>query len=313
MTTSKCIVLRFGHARRRRVAREVFKQRVRGLASRAHMWSNDGYFTTNSVALVASCVVLMIAGLGLVFQRVMLFRARQAPPARAVRVTRRSPREHGAMSSSSQSAGPTSAQSARHRDVPARRVASNQRTSNSHVREGSISNSLVQGTRAGRHPFSVDRDSGNPCGRTTAAISVSSRDPDKGRARNSLREGVSSSESFRTGRAGKKMHEVLETLQRLRNELRNRDCSRASAMWGPVYAPRDSPPGGRPLSMSWRAMKERHATYGRLQTGEITSSEVSQHPFLSLAPTAAEQEAGVLPGPVTSAAQHDCPQRIAHA
>ena len=166
-----------------------------------------------------------------------------------------------AMSMASQ----TSAQSARRRDVPARRVANNERASTSHVRAESTSNSLVQGTRASRDPFPVDRDRGTPGDRTTAATSVSSRDSDKGRTRNSLREGVSSSECFRRDWAGKNIHEVLITLQRLRNELRNRDCSQALAMWGPVYAPRDPPPGGRPLSMSWRAMQERHAMYGRLQ------------------------------------------------
>ena len=197
---------------------------------------------------------------------------------RAVRV--RTPVGRRAMSMASQ----TSAQSARRRDVPARRVANNERASTFHVREGSTSNSLVQGTRASRDPFPVDRDRGTPGDRTTAATSVSSRDSDKGRTRNSLREGVSSSECFRRDWAGKNIHEVLITLQRLRNELRNRDCSQALAMWGPVYAPRDPPPGGRPLSMSWRAMQERHAMYRRQQNGEITSYEVSQHPFLSLAP-----------------------------
>ena len=63
---------------------------------------------------------------------------------------------------------------------------------------------------------------------------------------------------------------------------RTRSPPKASLPWGPVYGAYDPPPAGRPRSLSWLAMKERHLVNQKLSRREISAHEVAEYDFISL-------------------------------
>ena len=63
---------------------------------------------------------------------------------------------------------------------------------------------------------------------------------------------------------------------------RTRSPPKASLPWGPVYGAYDPPPAGRPRSLSWLAMKERHLVNQKLSRREISAHQVAEYHFISL-------------------------------